>query len=523
MMLRKSHRIVLALCSALWVGLSLLPLENRLIASLAWVGFVPLLFAIEGQRWKNVYLTTLLFAFVSQVIGSYWAIDMFVHMKELSRFQAACYAAIVWAYMAHVFAAIFLVQEWMATRLALSRVVLLPVIATSMLWLWPLVFPISFAETQFDFTVLVLPVSITGAWGLDALIFTINAFIYEWIKGRLSREQLVLVICLFVLWIGTGLILQAQWRNAIPQTQTLSVGLIQPNTPPDASGNKIESGYVRSHRLDMELSEKLIAQSAQQLSLLVWPEGRPKHFRHDEVANQAIRDFIDEHNVWLIFQDSSRSGAGVYNQSILLDSDGQERYSHNKVKPMPFGEYMPLAEYLPDQGKHIRRFFTRLDSNFDAGEAYSTWAVDGLMSELTIVPMICYENVFAMEIADAIPNKPGRYLMISQTNDVWFGETIQPFMHDRKAGMRAVENGVVMINSVQNGPSTVHFPDASAHFQSRAFEPGAYHVEVPIANARPSFFSRYPFWFIYLMVTGFLGLILAALVSKRGLRSGEAL
>ena len=129
---------------------------------------------------------------------------------------------------------------------------------------------------------------------------------------------------------------------------------------------------MRSHRLDMELSEKLITQSEEPISLLVWPEGRPKHFRHDAVANKAISEFANEHDVWLAFQDSSKNIDGVYNQSILLDSDGQERHSHNKVKPMPFGEYMPLAEYLPDEGRQVRRFFTRLDSNFDACLLYTS-------------------------------------------------------------------------------------------------------------------------------------------------------
>lgn len=514
MLLSTPHRLILALCSAIWVGLCLLPLNHWLTGLLAWFGFVPLLFAIEGLCCKRTYLITLLFACISQVIASYWAIDMFVHMKELEVSQALGYAIIVWFYMAHVFVAIFLLQAWLVTRLAVSRVIVLPVVATTLLWLWPLVFPISFAETQFDVKLLVLPASITGAWGLDALIFTVNACVYEWLRGRLSRAQLISVVMVLVLWIGAGVLLAADWQNSTYQAQRLSVGLIQPNTPPDASGNKIESGYVRSHRLDMELSEKLITRSEEPISLLVWPEGRPKHFRHDAVANKAISEFANEHDVWLAFQDSSKNIDGVYNQSILLDSDGQERHSHNKVKPMPFGEYMPLAEYLPDEGRQVRRFFTRLDSNFDAGESYSTWPADALMPGLTIIPMICYENVFAKEIAQAIPNEIGRYLMISQTNDVWFGETIQPFMHNRKAAMRAVENGVVMVNAVQNGPSAVYLPDASVHFQSRAFEAGAYRVEVPIHSAKPSFYSRYPLLFSYAMLALFIGLVLAALRPK---------
>ena len=66
--------------------------------------------------------------------------------------------------------------------------------------------------------------------------------------------------------------------------------------------------------------------------------------------------------------------------------------------------------------------------------------------------LICYEAVFPTAIVQG-EQRPG--LLINVTNDGWFGDTTGPWQHFHQTRVRAVEEGLPIIRSANNGVSAI--------------------------------------------------------------------
>ena len=69
--------------------------------------------------------------------------------------------------------------------------------------------------------------------------------------------------------------------------------------------------------------------------------------------------------------------------------------------------------------------------------------------------LICYEVIFPEEVAIG-PALPG--LLVNLTNDAWFGLTTGPYQHFHQARLRAVEQGLPLVRSANNGISAIVDP-----------------------------------------------------------------
>jgi apolipoprotein N-acyltransferase len=140
---------------------------------------------------------------------------------------------------------------------------------------------------------------------------------------------------------------------------------------------------------------------------------------------------------------SPRHGGRDYlNTAILLDGTGKVLGAYDKVYLLLFGEYVPLGhtfpvlyEWLPEAG------------DLTAGESVKIIE----LGDFRIGVMICYEDIisaFTRDIADQKPN-----ILINVTNDAWFGQTSEPYLHMALAVFRAVENRVSLVRSTNTGVS----------------------------------------------------------------------
>ncbi len=69
-----------------------------------------------------------------------------------------------------------------------------------------------------------------------------------------------------------------------------------------------------------------------------------------------------------------------------------------------------------------------------------------------VAGLICYEAIFPAEIVQGAA-RPG--LLLNVTNDGWFGDTTGPWQHFHQSRVRAVEEGVPLVRSANNGVSAV--------------------------------------------------------------------
>src|SRR5262249_53385352 len=135
------------------------------------------------------------------------------------------------------------------------------------------------------------------------------------------------------------------------------------------------------------------------------------------------------------------------NRAHLVSPDGEPAGSYDKVQLVPFGEYVPLQSLLFFVDK-----ITQGATPFAPGDESSALR----MGDLHIGVLICYEAIFPAlaraEVSD------GADLLISITNDAWFGTSSAPYQHLAMATLRAVENRVPILRAANTGVSAVILP-----------------------------------------------------------------
>lgn len=132
------------------------------------------------------------------------------------------------------------------------------------------------------------------------------------------------------------------------------------------------------------------------------------------------------------------------NSLLVIDEAGEVLGGFDKVRLVPFGEYVPLREWLPGVPK-----LTNGAVDFSPGPPPTSLPVPGLPA---VWPLICHEAIFPGRLSD---RGPAAGWILTVTNDAWFGRSSGPHQHALAARLRAVELGLPMLRVANGGISFV--------------------------------------------------------------------
>ncbi|MFK4046210.1 apolipoprotein N-acyltransferase [Roseomonas mucosa] len=136
-------------------------------------------------------------------------------------------------------------------------------------------------------------------------------------------------------------------------------------------------------------------------------------------------------------------GLSLRNALLVLDGTGEVVSAYDKIRLVPFGEYVPLRRLLSAVPK-----LTVGSTDFAPGPPRRPLSVPGLPGAW---PLICYEAVFPGALPEGA--RPGWILTV--TNDAWFGTSWGPYQHALAARLRAVELGLPLVRAANGGVSLV--------------------------------------------------------------------
>lgn len=180
-----------------------------------------------------------------------------------------------------------------------------------------------------------------------------------------------------------------------------------------------------------------------QHAILVWPEAALPVFA-DEIADwleaQATRSMAQGSTLVTGIPTRTRQADGLayYNSLIALGFGGGH---YNKRQLVPFGEYVPLQTWL----RGLIAFFDLPMSDFRRGAA---WQHPLQTGDWLAAPLICYEIAYA-DYTATLARKAN--LIITVSNDTWFGHSIGPHQHLEIARLRALETGRPILRATNNG------------------------------------------------------------------------
>ncbi len=133
-----------------------------------------------------------------------------------------------------------------------------------------------------------------------------------------------------------------------------------------------------------------------------------------------------------------------FNAVVALDERGEMVARQHKFHLVPFGEYIPLSQWLPVET------IAKTGRGFTAGSGPSSFTHAGLPR---IGALICYEIIFPGAVTEAGGPRPG--LLVNVTNDAWFGVSSGPYQHLVAARMRAIEEGLPVLRAANTGISAL--------------------------------------------------------------------
>lgn len=141
----------------------------------------------------------------------------------------------------------------------------------------------------------------------------------------------------------------------------------------------------------------------------------------------------------------------IYNSLLVFGAGGGLAAIYDKNHLVPFGEYLPLPQVWRAFGL---RGLVEMRGAFNSGpDPRPLLDIPGLPK---VGALICYEAIFPGEVVQG-KERPG--LLLSVTNDGWFGNTTGPRQHFHQAQVRAVEEGLPLVRAANNGISAMIDPE----------------------------------------------------------------
>ena len=179
-----------------------------------------------------------------------------------------------------------------------------------------------------------------------------------------------------------------------------------------------------------------------------------------------------------------------------LQAFGSINTFYDKVKLVPFGEFIPFEGYLGDFLDIIGLNLT----NTIPGEAIKPINT----GKLRISPSICYEIAF-----DELIRKTAKdsNILLTISNDTWFGESIGPIQHLEIAQNRALEHKKPLIRSTNSGISAIISKDGEIIEKQDYFEEKLLKIKLMLYSGN-TFYSNYGNLPLYVFLAFYISFLL---------------
>jgi apolipoprotein N-acyltransferase len=482
---------------------------------LAWVALTPLLFQIARRpRAPQSFLMGLLTGTLFFYTSCHWLTFPMIRYAEFPAWLAHL-LLLPAALAGGLFPALFaLALARLCKRWGASALFLAPPVWAACEWarlgvigqLWNAV-----GYSQAFEPSLIQAARFGGVYAVSFLVLAFNAALAYVLLQRTRRSVLT---CLAVA-ASVALVILAFDLTRAPQALAGTAAVVvavQPNVIPDFK--RSESEYDALKRRHFELSERaLIAldQSGNDVStprVVVWPES-PMNFSFDRSRSfreEAVR-FVGERRTSLLFNSlEPAAGGGGYNAAVLVNERGLLAAQYDKIRLMPFGEYVPLPRWMPGADS-VRGVV----GDFTPGERYTLIPLGEGAGRPRAGVFICLESAYPY-ITRRL-TREGADVLIEITNDAYQGDTAVLRQHLSNAVFRAVESGRTLLRVTNTGVSARITSRGEVSDETGRFQEAVRTWPVSRSDGGETFYARFGDSFV--AACACLSLLALILTAKR--------
>lgn len=419
---------------------------------LIFIAFIPLVLAARSSRssWEAFVIGTFSYA-LTWLINVPWVVHVMSHHGGLPLATGiAIYIAM--AFYLGIFGGFF------AVIIHLMRL-------DSRAWRWVAV-PAAWAACEYgrtymfsgfpwnliaESTVSLRPLAqlgrLIGPYGVAFILVSFSA-IAGWAIVVGTRRAVVsafaAALSVLVLSTSLGAMLLRSTEASMEKVPSHVAAMVQPNITQEMKwdSSNLLSIFEKARSLTDQALEK-------KPEVVLWPESTlPVVFMTTPFWREYIEQISRDKHVDVILGSVAEDPADdtrLWNAAYLVH-EGRIAGRYDKMRLVPFGEYVPLRKFL---------FFARKlvhavgEFQFGTNEA-------PLAGAFRYGPAICYEITYPRIAAGQVER--GAEVLVTITNDAWFGNSSAPRQHLDAARLRAIETDRYILRAGTTGISAVIDP-----------------------------------------------------------------
>jgi apolipoprotein N-acyltransferase len=279
---------------------------------------------------------------------------------------------------------------------------------------------------------------------------------------------------------------------------------IQPNVPMDLIKSNEDLRKLTARHIEM--SESALGQLPNdgKPRLVIWPES-PMNFTYgsDSQLREMLAAFAITHNTSVLLNSQELApNDGIYNSALLINEQGSLVAQYDKIRLLPFGEYVPLPRWVPGAG-----LIRAIVGDFTPGANFRLMPVGNVRAGVFICIESAYPSIARRFTAE------GADVLINISNDGYLGPTAVMRQHLANAVFRAVENGRPVLRVTNSGITAFITSAGEVRDATQGFTPAVRTWIIARAETSSTFYTRHGDAFV--MVCGVLSFLLFALSFRR--------
>jgi apolipoprotein N-acyltransferase len=330
-------------------------------------------------------------------------------------------------------------------------------------------------------------------------------------ERRSCKAGLAWILVITVLMMGYGYFRLAGYHREESEpapARRLKIAIIQPNIP-------VASESL--HSLDglqtlMNQSSEVIFQD-KSIDLIIWPEISTRiSCEPGSQTNQQLIEAAARYGVPLLINCTQLAPDGRdYNTALFIAVNGSTR-AYRKQILFPFTEYLPGEQLFPE-GRTLVPGVSRYAAGTEA-------TVFPIKDSLGLFTAICYEVLFPNHSQKFLER--GGNILISPSNDAWFGANRIPDFEVASAVFQAIQYRIPVVRVSNSGSSLAVKASGEVPPNSRtpSFTRTTSLVEVYAPRER-SFYSRFGNLFLYVLALGWVLGVISDLLKRRKSTSAD--
>lgn len=351
-----------------------------------------------------------------------------------------------------------------------------------------------------------------GVYAVGFLMLTINVAIAFALKRKKLRP--ILISTALMILVGSVIVISRTSmmasRYASNFDAVFTVVAIQPNVPMDLIKSNEEMTKLNARHFEMSEAALQSLPNDGRAKLLVWPES-PMNFTYgsDTLFREKLKEFAVRHQTSILLNSQEVApNEGLYNSAVLVNQHGSLVSQYDKIRLLPFGEYVPLPQWLPGSG-----LIRGIVGDFTPGTNYRMM----LVGHARVGVFICIESAYP-HIARQFAHD-GADVLINISNDGYLGPTAVIQQHLANAVFRAVENDRPVVRVTNTGITALIGPYGRIDDATQPFQQDVRVWTVSSLTDPPTFYTKYGD--VFAAICAALSLVILLLTFKKQFRRPE--